>query len=214
MNGSVVRGGLLLSGIGAAILYVGADLAAGLSYPGFSLADQAVSELFAIGAPNRDLVVAAFSLSSLLLIAFARGVWLSAGSSAAVRVMSVMFAASAGVGLLLWNVFPMHMRGAERTFTDTAHLILAANPFPLLALITAIAGFKNWLRLFSVMTLVFVFASAVPAFSYAPELDAGQPTPWLGLAERLSQYAYMVWQSILSIILLRSPATTGQRSEI
>jgi hypothetical protein len=61
MNRSAIRRELVVSGISAAFLHIGADLAAGFSYPGFSLLDQAVSELFAISAPNRGLVAAAFS---------------------------------------------------------------------------------------------------------------------------------------------------------
>jgi len=48
----------LLCGIAAAVIYVLTDVAAAASYPGFSYADQAVSELFAIGAPTSHFAVA------------------------------------------------------------------------------------------------------------------------------------------------------------
>jgi hypothetical membrane protein len=213
---------LLLCGIAAPFVYVGADLLAGLVYPGYSFADQAVSELFAIGAPTSRIVIPLFTLGSLLLIVFAIGVWQSADVSVVyesdgkgwgtresarmsrmLRLLALMFLGSALNGLVLWNFFPMHMRGAERTFTDTMHLVLAANPFVLLSIIFAIAAFRSWFRGYSIATIVLLFIPAVVAFSLAPRLDANQPTPWLGLAERFSQYIYDVWQLVLAAHLLR-----------
>ncbi|GAA0851709.1 hypothetical protein GCM10009113_36300 [Marinobacter szutsaonensis] len=139
----------------------------------------------------------------MLLFAFAVGVWRTAGARRLVRVLALMFAGSAVVGLLIWNVFPMHMRGAERTFTDTMHLILATNPFVLLSLILAIAAFRGGLRIYSAVTVIIMLVPAIAAFSYAPALDLNQPTPWLGATERLAQYSYMAWQVVLAIVLLR-----------
>ena len=66
--------GLLMCGIVSAAIYVLTDIAAAASYPGYSYADQAVSELFAIGAPTSDFVVPLFSLSSALLLLFGLGI--------------------------------------------------------------------------------------------------------------------------------------------
>lgn len=62
----------LSCGIGAAVVYVATDLIAAAIYPGYSFSDQAVSELFSIGAPTSTLVVPLFSLSSALLLASPR----------------------------------------------------------------------------------------------------------------------------------------------
>jgi hypothetical protein len=48
--------------------------------------------------------------------------------------------------LVLWNVFPLHMRGVAPTFTDAMHLVLAVNPFVLLSLVFGAAAFKGWFR--------------------------------------------------------------------
>jgi pimeloyl-ACP methyl ester carboxylesterase len=53
--------------------YVATDIVAGVRYPGYSLTDQTVSELFVIGAPTSRVVVPLFALSSTLLGAFAFG---------------------------------------------------------------------------------------------------------------------------------------------
>ncbi|HEY8259275.1 MAG TPA: DUF998 domain-containing protein [Gemmatimonadales bacterium] len=208
LNGhSHTRERLLLScGVLAAVGYVATDVLASVLYPGYSYRGQAVSELFAIGAPTSRWVVPLFSLCSMLLLAFAIGVWRAAGARRLVRALAVMFAGSAVVGLFLWNVFPMHMRGDQRSFTDTMHLILATNPFVLLSLALAIAAFPGRLRFYSAATLVIMLVPAGAAFSYARALEMNQPTPWLGATERLAQYAYQVWQVVLALALLRKAA--------
>jgi hypothetical protein len=194
---------LLVCGILAPLVFVGTDVLAGLLYPGYSFASQAVSELFAIDAPTSALVVPLFSLASILSLAFAFGVWRS-GDRRMLRLAAVMFAGSAVNGLILWNFFPMHMRGVARTFTDTMHLALAVNPFVLLSLVFVVAAFRNWLRFYTVATIVVLIAVAGVSFSYAPALDANLPTPWVGLTERIAQWTYDVWQVVLAIVCIRA----------
>lgn len=116
---------LLICGILAPLLYVSTDILAGALYAGYSFTSQAISELFAIGAPTSHLVVPLFTVYDVLLLAFAWGVCVSAGRNRALRVMALMVVGNAANGLVLWNFFPMHMRGFEATFTDTMHVILA-----------------------------------------------------------------------------------------
>jgi hypothetical protein len=59
---------LLACGILSPLLYDGTDILASMSYSGYSYRDQAVSELFAIGAPTSGLVVPLFTLSSIALV--------------------------------------------------------------------------------------------------------------------------------------------------
>jgi hypothetical protein len=44
-------------------------------------------------------------------------------------------------------------------------------------------------------------ALASVSFSYAPHIDAGAPTPWLGLTERIAQWTYYIWQIVLVVLL-------------
>ena len=194
---------LLVCGILSSLLYVATDTLAGILYSGYSFTSQAVSELFAIGAPTSHLVVPLFTLSSGLLAVFAFGVWSSSRQNRALRVMAAMILGNAVNGLVLWNFFPMHMRGVEPTFTDTMHLILAINPFVLLTIGLGVPAFTNWLRFYSIGTILILVVLAIFAFSYAPQVRANQPTAWLGLTERLAQYDYYLWQVVLAITLLR-----------
>jgi len=121
----------------AALCYVATDIAGAVLYPGYSLMDQAVSELFAVGAPTTRVVVPLFTPSSIVF---------------------------------------------------------------------AIAAFRGWFRLYTVATVVILLLPAVFAFRYVPEVQANLPTPGLGLGERVAQYGYALWQSALTIVLLREGA--------
>ena len=201
--------GLLLCGIASAAIYVLTDIAAAASYSRYSYSDQAVSELFAIGAPTSQFVVPLFSLSSVLLLFFGLAIASESQENRALRLLGVMFVASALDALVLWNVFPMHMRGETRTYTDTMHLVFAANPFILVALVAAIMAFRGSFRAASIAVLAAVSGLAVFGFHYAPAIAAGQSTPGLGLSERAAQYIYGGWQIALAFLLLRPSRATA-----
>ncbi|MGE5616022.1 MAG: DUF998 domain-containing protein [Bacillota bacterium] len=196
---------MLICGVLGGVVYVVTDLLASSLYPGYSFAGQAVSELFAIGAPTSRIVVPFFSLSSVLIAAFGLGLWSSPGASRAMRAMGLMMIANAADALALWNLFPMHMRGSARTFTDTMHIILSVDPFVLLSLAFAIAAFEKGLRTYTIVTVLTSLLPAIAAFSYVPALEANDPTPRLGLLERFAQYAYMAWMAVVAVTLLRKP---------
>ena len=202
---------LLMCGIGGAALYPLADIFASTQYPGFSYRDQAVSELFAIGAPTSDLVVPLFTLSSTLLLLFAIGIWMSANGRRVLRWLAVMMALNAVDALLLWNFFPMHMRGVEPTFTDLMHGILAIDPFLLTAVVLGAVAFRGAFRTYTVATIVFSFVLAIIGFSFVDAVVANQPTPWMGAAERAAQYATNLWYAVLAVLLLREEMTQPNR---
>jgi hypothetical protein len=101
---------LLISGILAPLLYANTDTLSGNLHTGYRFTFQAVSELFTIGTPTSHLVVPLFTVYDVLLVAFALGVWVSAGRNRVLRVMALMVVGNAVNGLILWNLFPMHMR--------------------------------------------------------------------------------------------------------
>jgi hypothetical protein len=203
MRETLRRRWLLTCGIVGAALYPLADIVASTRYPGFSYRDQAVSELFAIGAPTSGLVVPLFTLSSSLLILFAIGIWMSANGRRVLRWLAAMMALNALDALLLWNFFPMHMRGVEPTFTDVMHGILAIDPFLLTAVVLGAVAFRGAFRTYTVATIAFSFVLAIIGFSYVDAVIANQPTPWMGAAERAAQYATNLWYAVFALVLLR-----------
>ena len=198
---------LLACGVPAAALYPLADIFASTRYPGFSYRDQAVSELFAIGAPTSSLVVPLFTLSSGLLLVFAAGIWLSADGRRRVLWMAVMMALNAIDALLLWNFFPMHMRGSQPTFTDLMHGLLAIDPFLLAALVLGAVIHRGWFRVYTISTIIVTSVLAVIGMSFVSAVINNQPTPWMGASERASQYATNLWYAVLAVVLIRDPHT-------
>jgi hypothetical protein len=196
------------------VLYPLADIFATMRFPGFSYRDQAVSELFAIGAPTSAIVVPLFTLSSSLLFLFAIGIWMSAHGRRWVRPMAVMMALNTIDALVLWNVFPMHMRGQQQTFTDTMHGVLAIDPFLLAAVVLGAVAFRGWFRVYAVTTIVFTTVLATISLSFVSAFVANQPTPWMGATERASQYATNLWYAVLAVVLLRQhPSAPPARAQ-
>ena len=204
-QGEAARRWLLTCGILGAAVYPLADTFAASRYPGYSYRDQAVSELFAIGAPTSGLVVPWFTLSSSLLLLFAGGIWMSANGRRWLRPMAVMMALNAIDALLLWNFFPMHMRGEQPTATDMMHGLLAIDPFLLAATILGAMAFPGWFRKYTVVSIVVTTILAVIGLSYVSAVIANQPTPYMGATERASQYATNLWYGVLAAVLLRQP---------
>jgi len=212
-HGISLRRLLVACGVVGAVLYPLSDIFAVMRYPGFSYRDQAVSELFAIGAPTSAIVVPLFTVSSGLLFLFAIGIWMSANGQRWVRLMAVMMALNTIDALVLWNVFPMHMRGVRPTFTDTMHGLLAIDPFLLAAVVLGAIAFRGWFRVYTVTTIVFTTILAIISLSFVTAFIANQPTPWMGAAERASQYATNLWYAVLAVLLLRKqPAALQTRS--
>ena len=161
-----------------------------------------MSELFAIGTPTSHLVVTLFTISSLLFIAFALGVWLISSDKRILRALSIMIFGNAVNSLILWNFFPMHMRGIQPSFTDTMHGILAINPFVLVSIILGAVYFKNWFRYYSIVTILLLMIMVVFAVPKALLVYENRPTPGLGIMERASQYGHQLWHAMLAMVFL------------
>ena len=204
---------LLACAIPGAILYPLADIFASTRYPGFSYRDQAVSELFAIGAPTSELVVPLFTSSSTLLLLFGIGIWMSAGDRRILRWMGAMMVLNCINALVLWNVFPMHMRGQQPTFTDRMHGALAVDPFLTVAVILGAIAFRGRFRRYTIATLVFTTVMAVVSISNVGAVIANEPTPWMGATERAAQYATNLWYAVLAVLLLQLPVA-GRRAPV
>lgn len=206
----MVRKILLICGVLAALLYVGSDIVAALRWEGYSYTAQSVSELRAIGAPTRPFLLPVLFLYALCESAFGVGIWRVAGPNRSLRIAGGLLLALGAVDLLVAPFFPMHLRGAEGTSTDTMHIILTTLTVLLILLIIGFgaAADGRWFRVYSIATLLILIVTGVWAFLGAPQIAANQPTPWLGIRERINIYGYMLWLAVLALVLLRAPMTT------
>jgi hypothetical protein len=206
------RKALLGCGIAFPVLWVGMDIVASLLYDGYSYADQTVSELSAVGAPTRTFWMAFGSIDGILAVAFAMGVWQSAGGRRALRFVAALIAAQAIVNLALGPFSSMHQREVlaadGASLSDTLHLVVVAVGGVIFLIETSFAApaFGRWFRLYSIATVLVVLVMGFVTSSYAPEVQDNEPTPLVGIYERVSAYGYELWIAVLAIALLRRPA--------
>lgn len=200
---------LLGCGIAYAVLYVVLnDVIAATLYDGYSRMSQAVSELSATGAPTKTFLAATIPLSTALMIAFGIGVWRSAGGMRALRVTGGLLIAH-GLTFPLWLLAPMTSREEmiEGTMpaTDAGHIALSA--MTVLLILAEIgfgaAAFGLRFRLYSIATAAAVLIFGALTGVESAKVPAGDPTPWMGLFERVSLVAWLLWLAVLAVALLR-----------
>jgi len=203
-----VRRVLLACGVLYAVLYpIANDAIAATLYDGYSRIDQAVSELSATGATTHAFLTAVGPVFSLLLIDFGLGIWRSANGKRSLRIAGALVVAH-GAMSFLWMFGPMSQReviaAGGATSADTMHLVLsAATGLFVVAYVATTAFAFGWVfRLYSVATiaaaLVFGLLSA-----QVDKIEAGDPTPYMGLFERIGIGAWLLWMVVLATVLMR-----------
>ena len=206
----MARKTLILCGAVSSILYVvSIDVIAALQHPEYhNYTAQMVSELIAVGAPTRELLIYLFVPYNLLIFAFAAGVWLCARKAAARLTAAALlgYAVVSTAGLLL---YPMDLRGTIASPRDGPHIVatVVLSLFIMAAMVCG-AFVRGWrFRLYSLATLATVIGFGTLAGFLAKPMPG--PTPWIGLAERVNIYATMLWILLLSVTLLMTEDVEG-----
>ncbi|QQS31261.1 MAG: DUF998 domain-containing protein [Sphingobacteriales bacterium] len=197
---------LLLCGFISSILYIATDLIAALQWPGYSINSQTVSELFAVNAPTRYIVVPAFIIYAFLIYAFGTGMWIVAGPTRFLRIASILIISKEVLGLTGTLFFPIHLRGVEGNYMDVMHgIITGAGVFLCMfpAIGFAATSFGKFFRLYSMATIVVFIIFGILAGLYGASMAANLPTPCMGIYERINIYGYMLWMMVLSGLLLK-----------
>ena len=101
--------------------------------------------------------------------------------------------------------FQMDMRGVEITPRGNLHAPMTAlmSLFILLSIGFGAFLLNRQFRLYSFITVFLLLVFGILTSFQVPQLAAGQPTPLMGLTERINIYATMLWFAVLSILLLR-----------
>jgi hypothetical protein len=205
---------LVCGGLSSFLYIVGIDVIAPLRYPDYhGYTSQMVSELMAVGAPTRSVLIWLFILYNLLVFAFAAGVWASSGGRRAMRLTAVALAGYGVLGTAGLLLAPMDLRGTLNSQRDALHIVTT---FVMSIFVVAAIAFGAFVqgerfRLYSFATIVTVVVfGALAGFLARPMPDA---TPWLGVAERVNIYATMLWLLVFAVSLLRLPgiASAGRR---
>lgn len=204
---------LLVCGVVSSLLYVGIDLVAAVAYGDYhSFASQTISELSARGAPTKRIVDPLLVLYGLLAIAFGVGVWMSARGNRALRITAGLLIAYGVVGLPGPWLFPMNVRGTGGVGGDVPHIVLTGVIVLLILAAVAAGALARGpaFRLYSLATLVIILMFGALVGIEARGMATGEPTPSIGLTERVNIGAFLLWVAVLAISLLcQQPATTS-----
>jgi hypothetical protein len=196
---------LLYCGIISSIWYLAINIIVPLNYPGYDAASQAVSELSAIGAPTRALWVLLCSFYSALMIAFGWGVLKASRHKRAIQVAGDLLILSA-VFNLAWP--PMHQReviaAGGGTITDTLHIVFTIITVVFMMIIIGLSAtaLGKWFRIYSIISIVLLLFFGIVTGLDAPAMESLQPTPWMGVWERISIGIYMLWIIMFALKLM------------
>ncbi|MFX0055558.1 MAG: DUF998 domain-containing protein [Promethearchaeota archaeon] len=201
---NILRKISLFCGILSSMLYVATDILGGITWGNYDFASQYISELSAIGAPSRSLVVPLYFLYNILVAAFLMGVWRSAGGKHTSHIMAGLllgYMASGIIGLF----FPMNPGEAATSLSNAMHQILAGVTviFILLSLGVGAKALGKRFGIYSVGTIVVYLVLGALPFLGVAQIEEGLPTPWVGVVERIMVYGYMLWLAVLACFILR-----------
>jgi hypothetical protein len=200
---------LLLCGIASSVLYVAMLVFIPLVWDGYSSASQTISELSAIDAPTRERWIWLGRLYTVLVAAFGFGVWATARGKTSLRVVGALLIVYGIIGLG-WP--PMHQRAVlaagGKTLTDTLHIVwmMATGLLMLLTIGIAAAVFGSRFRWYSAATILVLLGFGALTSVQASRMEADLPTPWMGVWERISAGAMMLWVVVVAVALMRRTA--------
>jgi hypothetical protein len=204
---ATMRNAWLVCGVASSLLYVAMNVIVPIGWPGYRSASQTVSELSAVGAPTRPVWVVLGLVYTLLVVAFGWGIRMAAADDRRLRIAGIFIAIYGALGVV-WPFAPMHLRevlaAGGGTISDTLHIALGAATeiIYLLALGFAAAALGRAFRIYSIATFVVLFAFGVLIFQEAPRVGANQPTPLIGVWERLNIGVFLLWVIVLATALL------------
>lgn len=206
---------LLLSGFTSSLVYAAVNVFVPMTWAEYSIANQTVSELSAIGAPTRTLWIGLVVPYIVLFAAFGWGVLRSAGANRWLHI--------AGWLILVYSVFnlywpPMHRReilaAGGGTLTDVLHLVWAGVTVFLFVLIMGFGalGLGRPFRVYTIASIAALIVCGLLTSLSAPNVGANLPTPWIGVWERLNIAVFLLWVAVLSLSLLWMERCTRYRA--
>ena len=64
-------------------------------------------------------------------------------------------------------------------------------------------------RIYSIMTILLLLGFGASMSADSPRLAKNEPTPWIGIKERIAVFASMIWMAALGVALLRSESASS-----
>jgi hypothetical protein len=188
---------LLLCGVASSVVYAATDILASMRWEGYDWTARMVSDLLAVSAPTRSFIVAPMLAYNALILAFGIGVWLARRNRAqgVTAILLIVYAIAGVIGLL---VFPLNYNasgsGATMHMVATFTLIVLMFAF----IVSAAGGGGTAFRIYSAVTVAIIIGGATLAGMQVPRIEAGLPTPGLGVFERLNIYSMLLWMVVFA----------------
>jgi hypothetical membrane protein len=139
------------------------------------------------------------------MVVFGAGVWVTARRRRALRASGALLIAY-GLSDLVAGLFPLDL---DNDASVPRHIVATTMQLVLMlaAMGCAAAGFHGRLRVYCVGSLVASVAMGVVAFAAAPH----GPGLVLGVGERISIGAFLLWVAVLALALWRAPEEAPRR---
>jgi hypothetical protein len=65
------------------------------------------------------------------------------------------------------------------------------------------AALGKWFRIYSILTVAAVLVFGAFTGIEAAKVPTGDPTPWMGLFERINVWGWMLWLAVFAVALIR-----------
>lgn len=100
---------------------------------------------------------------------------------------------------------PMHQRGMVPTLTDTLHITWTMVTVVLMLVIMGFtaASLGRAFKVYSITSMVLQLLFGILTSLDAPHIPSGEPTPLIGIWERINIAIFMMWVIVLAGFLLQ-----------
>lgn len=199
----MIRNASLLCGVISSVLYVlTIDVVAAVMYPEYHrYTSQMVSELMAREAPTRALMAWEGMAYNGLVLIFGTSVLLSSRGGRALRLTGASLLGYGLASTVGGFITPMDMREAGLTPQTWLHIGTTALQGVFMVAVLGFGAFVHEakFRWYSLGTLIVALV-----FGLLAGIQAGQESVrWIGLTERISIYAWMIWIAVFALSLWR-----------
>jgi hypothetical protein len=114
------------------------------------------------------------------------------------RVIAGLMLGNAAISIAVVTFFPMHI-GEPLSAIHLGLMVVNVIFLQMLTIVIGAVAFQNWFR-YSIGTLLAFLVLTVFGIFVAPQIVPGPPQS--GLQERVMGYGYLLWQALLSLVLL------------
>jgi hypothetical protein len=191
----MIKKTLLIFGVLSSLLYTAMNIFIPLQREGYSCFSQTVSELSAIDAPTRPAWIILSWVYTFFFVGFGLGVVLSSANRSNLIVGWLLIIN--GVLGLAWP--PMHQREAlaagQKSLTDTLHIAFTIITVLLMLLAMVFGSVSNGkgFRIYSILSIILLLLFGALTSRDAPLVESNQPTPWMGVWERINMGIFYLW---------------------